>query len=304
MSKLTRREFLLKTSAAGLLITTGGPFPKSVTAGLPSKAIDRVMLGNTGIEASYLAFGTGVRAWLRKAGITRLGEDEAVRIMRYAYDQGINFFDSADIYGTHQTVARALEGVPRENYVLLSKIWTREESWLKPSGGAIEEVDRFRKEYNTDMLDIVLIHSETDENWPESRKRVRDELSELKQRGVIRAHGISCHNFEALRVAANHPWTDVIFARINYMGGTQYKMDNTSEEVARVLRTARQNGKAVVGMKIYGEGSLTDPDQMNQSLKFVIGNDLVSAMTIGMLATEEVDDNISRITKTLAEVKS
>lgn len=303
MSKLTRREFLLKTSAAGLLVTAGSAYPASVTAGLPAKAIDRVTLGNTGIEASYLAFGTGVRAWLRKSGLTRLGEDEAVRILRYGYEQGLNFFDAADIYGTHQTIARALEGVPRENYVLLSKIWTREEDWLKPSGGAIEEVDRFRKEYNTDLLDIVLIHSETDANWPESRKRVRDELSELKQRGVIRAHGISCHSFDALRVAATHPWTDIIFARINYMGGHEYKMDNTSEEIAKVLRTARENGKAVVGMKIYGEGTLIEPAQMDKSLKFVIGNDLVSAMTIGMLGTGEVDDNISRITRTLAEVK-
>lgn len=297
MSGFTRREFLKKTSAAGLLISTGGYSLERAGRGVKRTAevFEKVVLGNTGIEASFLAQGTGIRGWARQSEHTRMGEEAAIRLIRYGFEQGLNFIDAADLYGTHGMIATALSGVPREEYVLLSKIWTRKESWVTPSGGAIEEVDRFRKELNTDMIDIILIHSQTNPDWIEIHKRIRDELSELKERGVIRAAGVSCHDLEVLRAAATHPWTDIIFARINNRGGSEHKMDGTADEVAAVLRTARQNGKAVVGMKIYGEGKLTGPDQRDASLEYVIGNDLVDAMTIGMVKPEEMDDNIARI---------
>ncbi|MGC9326928.1 MAG: aldo/keto reductase, partial [Candidatus Hinthialibacter sp.] len=125
---------------------------------------------------------------------------------------------------------------------------------------------------------------------------VRDELSELKQKGVIRAAGCSCHGHEALKAAANHPWTDVIFARINNAG---QKMGGSPEEISKTIAQARQNGKAVVGMKIFGEGTLTEPDQKDASLQYVLKNDIVDAMTIGMLSTEQVDDSMMRIEKVL-----
>jgi 1-deoxyxylulose-5-phosphate synthase len=300
MDRLNRREFLRRASAAGILASTGSLSWSTVAAaGRPASAADRVTLGRTGIQASYLAQGTGVNGSARQSNHTRMGEETAVRLIRYGFDHGLNFLDLADLYGTHGMAAKALAGVPREEYVLLSKIWAREESWVKPSGGAIEELDRFRKELNTDMVDIVLIHAQTDPNWPQVHERIRDELSELKQRGVIRAAGVSCHSFGALEAAAAHPWTDLIFARINNRGGREFSMDGTAPDVAAVLRTARENGKAVVGMKIFGVGKLTAPEQMDESLRYVIGNGLVDAMTIGMMKTEEMDDTIRRIGRVL-----
>ena len=84
--------------------------------------------------------------------------------------------------------------MPRDKYILSSKIWPRKEYWNSPSGGAKEEVDRFRKELNTDVLDVCLIHCMTDGQWPTTFARIRDELSELKQKGVVRAVGVSCHD--------------------------------------------------------------------------------------------------------------
>ena len=80
--------------------------------------------------------------------------------------------------------------------------------------------------------------------------------------------------------AAEHPWVDVIFARINNKGAA---MDASVEEVVPVLKTARKNGKAVVGMKIFGAGKLVKPDQKDASLSFVFKNELVDAITVGML---------------------
>jgi hypothetical protein len=100
-----------------------------------------------------------------------------------------------------------------------------------------------------------------------------------------------------LKTAATHPWVDVIFARINYKGGPDYSMDGTAEQIAETLKLARANGKAVVGMKIFGAGKLTEPEQKDTSLQFVWGNKLVDAITIGMLSKEQFDDTIMRVGK-------
>jgi predicted aldo/keto reductase-like oxidoreductase len=233
----------------------------------------------------------------RSSEQTRLGQEAFTRLLRHGMDQGIHFIDTADLYGSHPYIRKALKGVPRDRYVLLSKIWVREEDWIKPSGGAVEEVERFRKELGTDVIDICLIHCVTNAKWPRMYARVCDELSDLKQKGAVRAIGVSCHDLGGLKVAAEHPWVDVIFARINNRGGRKYQMDAELEEVVPVLKNARAHGKAVVGMKLFGAGKITSPAERDASLQYVIEEELVDAMTIGMLKTEEVDDSVARIGK-------
>ncbi|MBA7674595.1 hypothetical protein ES703_82815 [subsurface metagenome] len=298
MSEITRRRFLEKSLlGAGALATAPvwiqgrGAETRTPAAG---KASDRVELGTTGIIASRLAMGTGMRGSKRSSDHTKLGQKAFSELLLHGIDQGLNYFDMADLYGSHQFVRKTLVGIPRDSYVLSSKIWPRKHDWNQPSGGAIQEVDRFRKELGADVLDICLIHCVQNSNWPEEFKRIRDELSELKQKKAIRAVGCSCHDHGALKVAAEHPWVDVIYARINHKGN---KMGDSPEAISRTLLKARENGKAVVGIKIFGEGTLVKPEQKDASLKFVLGNDLVDAMTIGMLSKEEVDDSVARINK-------
>jgi predicted aldo/keto reductase-like oxidoreductase len=220
------------------------------------------------------------------------------KLVRTSLDNGIRLMDMADLYGAHPYMRTALKGVPRDNYNILTKIWPREAFWNMPSGGAIEEVNRFRKELNTDLLDICLIHCMTDTKWPDTFKRIRDELDEMKEKGAVKAVGVSCHDLGALKVAASHPWTDVILARINNVG-KEALMDGTPEEVSAVLKRARANGKIVIGMKIFGEGKLTGPEQKDASLKYVFDNELVDAITIGMMKPQEVGDTIRRANKAL-----
>jgi predicted aldo/keto reductase-like oxidoreductase len=139
----------------------------------------------------------------------------------------------------------------------------------------------------------------TDAKWQTQYAGIREGLAAMKKKGAVRAVGVSCHDYGALKLAAEDPWVDVILARINYMGGSQYDCDGTAEEISKTLKLARANGKAIVGMKIFGAGKLTKPEQKDASLKYVIGNNLVDAMTIGMLNTEQVDDSIKRINATL-----
>jgi len=261
-------------------------------------AADIVTLGKTGIKTSRLAQGTGWNGSGRSSAQTRLGEKAFDTLIRHGLDQGMRFMDMADLYGSHRYVRHALEGRKRDNITMLSKIWPRTEYWNSASGGAKAEVDRFRREIKTDVIDICLIHCMTKPDWPQQYKRICDELSEMKDKKAVRAVGVSCHNFEALKVAAASPWVDVILARINNVG-REAAMDASVQEVVPVLKQARANGKAIVGMKIFGGGKLTKPEQRDASMKFVFENDLVDAVTIGMMGTDQIDDTIMRMNKAL-----
>jgi len=298
----SRRQFITTALAgAGVLAARSelvlGAEGKKKAAG-KGQATDIVTLGSTGIKTTRIAQGTGWNGGGRSSAHTRLGEKAFTELVRHSIDRGIAFVDTADLYGSQPYVGTALKGVPQDKYIVMSKIWPREEYWNMPSGGAKKEVDRFRKELNRDVLDICLIHCMTDSDWPKTYERIRDELSELKQKGVVRAVGVSCHDVSAIKAAAALPWTDVILARINNVG-KEAEMDGSPEEVGQVLKQARAGGKVVFGMKIFGAGKLTKPEQKDASLKYVFQNQLVDAITVGMLHPKEVDDTLQRLNKAL-----
>jgi predicted aldo/keto reductase-like oxidoreductase len=296
---LSRRHFMAAALAgAGALAGGARPVLGAGTASDSSPATQIVTLGRTGIQASRLAQGTGWNGSGRSSAHTRLGEKAFNELIRHGLERGIAFMDCADLYGSHPYLRTALTGVSRDKYILMSKIWPRVEYWNSASGGAKAEVDRFRKELRSDVIDICLIHCMTNANWPEEYKRIRDEMSELKDKGAIRAVGVSCHDLGALKVACALPWTDVVLARINNVG-KEAAMDASVEEVAPVLKQARANGKTILGMKIFGAGKLTSPEQKDASMKYVWSNGLVDAVTVGMLSPQEIDDTIERMNKAL-----
>ncbi|MBN2312494.1 MAG: aldo/keto reductase [Sedimentisphaerales bacterium] len=298
-SGFNRRQLIAGALAGVGAVVTGPGWLATARAGNSARrggATEIVTLGRTGIKATRLAQGTGYNGTARSSEHTRLGMKAFTKLVRHSLERGINFMDMADLYGSHQYVRRSLEGVPRDKYILLSKIWPREAFWNMPSGGAKEEVNRFCKEMNTDVIDICLIHCMTNGEWPKDHARVCDELDEMKEKGAVRAVGVSCHNLDAMKVAATLPWTDVILARINNVGKSA-AMDASVEEVVPVIKQARANGKVVLGMKIFGAGALVSPEAKDASIKFVHDNNLVDAMTIGMLSPEQVDDTIERINK-------
>lgn len=296
----SRRQFITTGLAgAGAIMSGLGPLSAAEDAAPGARlATDLVTLGRTGIKTSRLAQGTGFNGGGRSSEHTRLGVKAFTQLIRHSLDQGIRLMDMADLYGSHPYVRTALKGVPREQYNVMSKIWPRKEYWVSPSGGAKEEVKRFCSELGTDFLEICLIHCMSDAKWADQYERVRDEMSELKQKGMVRAVGISCHDLGALKVAAEHPWVDVILARVNNVG-REAAMDASVEEVVPVIKQARANGKVILGMKIFGAGKLVQPEQKDASLRFVWQNNLVDAMTVGMLSPEQVDDTLQRANKAL-----
>ena len=286
---MRRREFIQRTAcAAGAAWFSSAPAGRRVLA-FPARsqkfsASDTVTLGKTGIQTSRLAMGTGTVGVGHHSHQTALGIKGLSHLLLNGYDHGLRFFDSADSYGSHPHVAEALKHVPREKVTVLTKTWARDPA------SARADLDRFRRELGTDYIDVCLMHCLTEGDWTERYKGVMDVLSEAKEKGIIHAHGCSCHSIEALRSAAKSPWVEVDLVRINPIGS---HMDADPETVVSVLREMRAAGKGIVGMKILGEGDLRQ--RQDEALRFALSLNLLDAFTIGAESVSEQEDLIQRI---------
>ena len=286
---MKRREFLLRTAcAAGALSLHASAFARRASAlpALPRKfsAADTVTLGKTGIQTSRLAMGTGTVGSGHHSHQTALGIKGLSDVLLNGYDHGLRFFDSADSYGSHPHVAEALKHVPRDKVTVLTKTWARD------AATARADLERFRRELGTDHIDVCLMHCLTEGDWTERYKGVMDVLSEAKEKGIIRAHGCSCHSIEALRAAAKSPWVEVHLVRINPIGAY---MDSHPDTVVSVMREMRAAGKGIIGMKILGQGELRR--RQDEALNFALGLSLLDAFTIGAESQSEQEDLIRRI---------
>jgi aryl-alcohol dehydrogenase-like predicted oxidoreductase len=286
---MLRRDFLHRTSraAAGALLSSSAVANRLLAipplAGKFS-ATDTVTLGKSGIKTSRLAMGTGTVGAGHHSHQTALGMDGLPRLLLNGYDNGLRFFDAADSYGSHPHVAEALKHVDRTKVTVLTKSWARSAAEMRA------DLDRFRKELGTDQLDIVLMHCLTEGDWTTRYEPVMDVLSEAKQKGVIRAHGCSCHSIEALRAAAKSPWVEVDLARVNPVGA---HMDAEPDTVIGVLREMKASGKAVLGMKILGQGALRD--RQDEAIRFALGLNVLDSFTIGAESIAEQNDLRARI---------
>jgi len=298
-NKLTRRQFVTTTLAAGAgTILFSKPADKSSGfAPLPDNPFRLVDLGKTGIKTTLLGMGTGFSGYNRSSNITRAGVAEP--LIRQAYEKGIRFFDCADSYGTHKFTASALKGIPREKYVISSKMWVGEGGIPEPERpDANIVIDRFRKELNTDYIDLVQIHCMTDGNWTDKQKRQMDILENLKSKKIIKAHGVSVHSMEALQASAESSWVDVIHVRINPYGESMDNKDATI--VIPVIAKLHKAGKGVIGMKLIGNGKFkNDSDKIDSSLKYVLGLGTVDMIIIGFELPEQIDNYIGRVEKVM-----
>jgi aryl-alcohol dehydrogenase-like predicted oxidoreductase len=298
-----RREFLIRSATAagaaflGTTAITANTFHKKAFSAqaildaiakqpLAKKfsATDTVTLGSTGIKTSRLAMGTGTVGSGHHSNQTALGVKGLSDVLLNGYDNGLRFFDAADSYGSHPHVAEALKHIPRDKVVVLTKTWARDPATARA------DLDRFRRELGTDYLDICLMHCLTEADWTTQYRGVMDVFSEAKDKGIIRAHGCSCHSIEALRAAAKSPWVEVDFARINPIGS---HMDADPDTVVAVLREMKTAGKAVVGMKILGQGDLRN--RQDEAIKYALSLGILDAFTIGAESKSEQEDLLRRI---------
>jgi aryl-alcohol dehydrogenase-like predicted oxidoreductase len=278
---MNRRDFL-RTSTQALAAS----WLASKAVALPQKfsANDTVTLGNTGIHTSRLAMGTGTVGYGGHSNQSNQGVQTLSSLLQNGYDRGLRFFDLADAYGSHPGAGDALKHVQRDKVTVLTKSWSRDPKQMKA------DLDRFRRELGTEYLDVCLIHCVTEADWTTRYRGVMDVLEEAKQKKIIRAHGVSCHSIEALRAAAKSPWVEVDLVRINPIGS---HMDADPQTVVGVLKEMKSQGKAVIGMKILGQGDLRN--RQDEAIKYALGLGVLDAFTIGAESRREQEDLVKRI---------
>ena len=293
MPHFSRRDLLKTGLAAGAL------------AGLETlplhaerqTATDWVTLGRSDVKVTRLAFGTGSFSGEVQRG---LGQEQFTSLVRYAYDEGIRFFETSESYGDmHRMLGVALKGIPRENYRLMSKVTTSDD--VDPEA----KIDELRKLANTEYFDIMLLHYQHSGTWPTDTARWQDGILKAESRKAIISHGASVHGLPALRQVPGNQWLDVAMIRVNHKGtrmdAENYATDglgNVSEVVTHIKQVRRQ-GMGVISMKLIGEGVFNREDRQ-AAMKFAFRNAGVDSVTVGYKNTGEIDEAIENVNRALA----
>jgi aryl-alcohol dehydrogenase-like predicted oxidoreductase len=293
MPRYARREFLKTGLAAGALAVTGS---------LPLRAerqtaTDWVTLGKSEVKVTRLAFGTGSFSGRVQRD---LGQEGFTRLVRYAYDRGIRFFETAESYGDmHRMLGVALTGIPRDSYRIMSKVTTRE--GVNPQ----DKIDELRKLANTEYFDVLLLHWQHSATWPSDTSRWQDGILEAESKKAIVSHGASVHGLPALRQMPGNKWLDVAMIRMNHKGTRMDAEDfntdglgNVSEVVTHV-KQVRKDGMGVISMKLVGEGTFNREDRQ-AAMRFAFRNAGVDCVTVGYKNAGEIDEAIDNLNLALA----
>ncbi len=294
MAQGSRRTFLKSGLAAGVLAGVGG-LP---LAAEPKTATDVITLGRSGVRATRLAFGTGTKGGRVQQ---ELGQQEFTRLVRYAYDRGIRFFETSESYGaSQQMLGTALKGMPRESYTLMSKVTTSDD----PNPAA--KLDELRRNSMTDYFDIMLLHWQHAASWPTDSARWQDAILEAEQKKTVVSHGASVHGLPALRRMPGNTWLDIAMIRMNHKGVI---MDTETadtgglgnvDEVVTHVKQVHSEGMGVISMKLVGEGRFTTREDRQAALRFAFRHAGVDAVTLGYKNTAEIDEAIENLNLALA----
>ena len=298
MAKLSRRKFIGTAAAgagavlAGEMIAQRGAKTEArggaVAAGVFDRSVrsptDRVSLGRSGLKVSLVGIGTGSIGYAHHSNQTQLGQAAFTRLMRHAFDRGVNFYDLADAYGSHTFFRDAMQGVPREKYVVQTKTDSRDPQQAR------RDIERFLAELNTDYIDSLIVHCVTESDWTTRYRGVLDAFSEAQRRGRVRAVGVTCHSFGALEAAASSDWVEINQVRWNPRAA---HMDAEVGTARSLFARMRAKGQGMIGMKVVGQGDIV---QGGRSLspadcfRFQIESGVVDAFVLGVERVEHIDE--------------
>jgi 1-deoxyxylulose-5-phosphate synthase len=293
MSRYSRRDFLKASAAAGAVATLSS-VPLSAET---RKATDLVTIGHSGVKVTRLAFGTGS---FNGSVQRNLGQEGFNRLVRYAYDHGVRFYETADsYYDMHRMLGIALKGIPRDSYQLMTKVTT--EDPVDPQA----RIDELRKQINSDYFDIALLHWQHIGDWPDVTTRWQDGIAKAQERKAVIARGASVHGLPALRRVPDFTWLQVAMIRMNH-NGTRMDTEiadgpgrgNVPEVVDHVHR-ARAAGMGVISMKLIGEGQFGREDRQ-KAMRFAFQTAKVDSVTVGYKSPQEIDEALDNLNQALA----
>lgn len=240
-------------------------------------------LGNTEIEVSRLCFGSLTISPLQAHLPVNQGSD----IIKYSFDRGINFIDTAEYYDNYNYIAEALKYIPRNKYIISTKSYSYSKETAEIS------LSKALKELNTDYIDVFLLHEQESEHTIRGHYEAIEYFLKAKDKGIIKATGLSTHRVSAVLGSLKYDELQVIHPIVNKAGlGIQ---DGNVSDMIEAIKKAYEKGKGIYGMKPLGGGHLIK--DVEEAIEFVKNIPYLSSIAIGMQSIEEVDANISLLEK-------
>ena len=237
------------------------------------------ILGDTNIKVSEICFGSLTISPLQ----ANLEINKAGELIKYAYDRGINFIDTAELYDNYKHIKEGIKLIGRKNFVIATKSYSYSEETAKDS------LEKALKELDTDYIDIFLLHEQESIHTIRGHYEAIEYFIKAKEKGLIKAIGISTHMVSGVMATLDYDEIEVIHPIINKSGvGIQ---DGSVEDMLKALNLAYNKKKGIYGMKPLGGGHLIK--NAEESLGFVKNIKYLHSLAIGMQCREEIDANVN-----------
>lgn len=239
-------------------------------------------LGQTGLLVSRLCFGSLTMAPMQ----ANLSVQNGGRLLEAAFAMGVNFVDTAEIYDNYGHIRWALDRGWSHKVHIATK------SYAVTADEMQQSLERALKELGRDYIDIFLLHEQESSLTLRGHAEALSYLVRAKERGMVRAVGVSTHHVAGVRAAALHPQVDVIHPLINSRGWGI--VDGTLEDMLTAISFAASLGKGLYGMKALAGGHLYhDPAT---ALQFVLALPELAAIAVGMQNENELKANLLHFT--------
>lgn len=286
--RLDRRNFLRWMGGAGAVIVLSGPLRRTLAA---DGALPKRVLGRTKAEVTVLGLGTA------PIGEARVELKEAVRIFGEVMDRGVNYIDTARIYGIAEEALGQLVPARRDKLFLVTKVW------VETASDAEKSLTESLRTLKVDHVDLVHIHHVGGKNLDRvlASDGVLAYLVKQREAGKLRFIGMSGHASPSrfLRMLETGQ-IDVMMAVMNYADRNIYDFEG------RVLPECRKQNVGVAAMKVYAGiqggfpnhrkgwvGCNTPQERLAQALAYALDLQGVSTAVVGPFTYEQALQNVN-----------
>lgn len=240
--------------------------------------MDYKTLGKSNLKVSKIGFGTLTTSPLQRNFSAKMSRE----LFLYAFNKGINFFDTAELYNNYDHFKLFLENINRDDVIISTKSYAYSKDTAKKS------LSKALDEMKTDYIDIFMLHEQESEHTLRGHYEALEYFLDMKEKGIIKSIGISTHFINGVLAANKYEDIDVIHPIVNKKGlGIQ---DGSIKDMLNALDLAKQNNKGIFAMKPLGGGNLLG--DFEKSLDFIKNLSLIDSIAIGMQSEKEVDINI------------
>lgn len=236
-----------------------------------------IALGTSGLNVSKLCFGTLTMSPLQK----NMSAEEGSRLLIYAYERGVRFLDTADLYETYPHIRAALKHAP--DYVISTKAYCYDRETAQAA------LERAFRGLGRDYVDLFMLHEQESLYTLRGHEEALVFLEEMRRRGHIGAVGISTHYSGCVVAAHRFPQIKVIHPLIN-IGGIGIQ-DGSREDMENAISNARDHGIGIFAMKPLGGGHLIESGR--EALLYALHSPLIDSVAVGMQSFAEIDANVA-----------